>query len=123
MLEMVTGGIGDHKKMKKRFTRSKVNGGKWEEQNISHVHIFFFSHFLLLFKYSCLHFPPTQPSPLPTLDPTPFDFVHVSFIHVPENPSPFSLFPPLSPPLPSGYCLFLISMSLVIFCLLICFID
>ena len=36
-------------------------------------HIFFF---LLLFRYSCLHFPPAQPPPLPL-----FELVHVSFIH------------------------------------------
>ena len=28
---------------------------------------------------------PPQPSPLPTLDPIPFGFVHVSFVGVPEN--------------------------------------
>ena len=27
---------------------------------------------------------------LPPLIPPPFGFVHVSFIHVPENPSPFT---------------------------------
>ena len=55
---------------------------------------------ILLFKYSCLHFPftPPQPSPPPSPESTPpFGFVHVSFIHVLENPSP--PFPPLSPPI------------------------
>ena len=33
------------------------------------------------------------------------------------------LFPVISLPTSSGYCLFLISMSLVIFCLLVCFVD
>ena len=42
---------------------------------------------------------PSQPSPLSPFDPTAFGFVHVSFIHVPENPSPFSLHYPLPPPL------------------------
>ena len=60
--------------------------------------IYFFPHFLS-FKYSCLHFPPTTPpNPshpyFPPLILPPFDFVHVSFIHVPENPFPF---PPITP--------------------------
>ena len=45
------------------------------------------------------HFPTPQPSPLPTLDLTPFGFVHVSFVDVPENPSPFLLHYPFPPPL------------------------
>ena len=49
---------------------------------------------LLLSNYSCLHFlstPPhqPQPNPPPSLASTlPLGFVHVSFIVVPENPSP-----------------------------------
>ena len=47
----------------------------------------------MLFKYICLHFPrrlppPSHPYPLPLILP-PFGFVHVSFIDVPVNPSPF----------------------------------
>ena len=58
--------------------------------------------FLLLFKYSCLHFPPTtltnpsHPHSPPLILPL-FGFAHVSFIHVPENPvlfSPHFLLPP-----------------------------
>ena len=84
---------------------------------------------LLLFKYTCLHLPPltTHPHPLshphlPPLIPLPLGFVHVSFIVVPENPS---LLPPLSPPTSPlvTVSLFLISMSLVIFCLLVYFVD
>ena len=55
--------------------------------------VFFFKkHFLLLFKYSCLHFPPTTP-PNPSHPRFPplilplCGFVPVSFIHVPENSS------------------------------------
>ena len=57
---------------------------------------------------------------LPPLIPPPFGFVHVSFIVVPENPfpSPAPLSPPTSPLITVS--LFLISMSLVIFCLLDC---
>ena len=48
---------------------------------------------LLLFNYSCLHFLPTPPHPHPSppcslASTLPLDFVHVSFIVVPENPSP-----------------------------------
>ena len=51
--------------------------------------------FLKLFKYSCLHFPPTtlphaSHPHLPLLIPPPLGFVHVSFIVFPENPSPIS---------------------------------
>ena len=54
---------------------------------------------LLLFNYSCLNFlhppPPPQPNPPPSLASTlPFGFVRVSFIVVPENPSPHCSLPP-----------------------------
>ena len=55
----------------------------------------------------------------PTLDPTPFGLVHVSFIYAPWQPFPNF---PLSPPLVT-VSLFFISMPLVIFCLLVCFVD
>ena len=79
---------------------------------------------LLLLKKGCLHFLPTTPhppqsSPCPTLDPTPFGFVYVSFLHVPLQPCP--LFPPTYHLITVS--LFLISTSLVIFCLLVCFVD
>ena len=84
-----------------------------------------FSMHFLKFKYSCVHFPTTTfPHPPPIFSPTPtFGFVHVSFIHVPWWLFPF--FPPWwpSPPQPSGYCQFFISKSLVIFCLLLYFVD
>ena len=69
--------------------------------------------FLLLFKYSGLHFPPTTLPCLthPHLLPSSlalFCFVLGSFIHVPGWRFPF--FPPLSPcPLPSGSCQFVLS--------------
>ena len=71
------------------------------------LNLFFF---LLLFKYSCLHFslhhslPPFPSYPyLPSSILPPFGFVHVSFIRVPSQPLHFS--PTLSlSPLPSGYC-------------------
>ena len=51
-------------------------------------HLFFNFIFLLLFNYICLYFypttcPPPHSSPPPTLEPTPIDFVHVSFLHAP----------------------------------------
>ena len=60
--------------------------------------------------------PNSPPSPASTL---PLGFVHVSFIVVPENPSPHC---PVAPP-PAIVRLFLTSMSLVIFCLLFSFVD
>ena len=100
------------------------------------LNLFLFSHTVLFiylfFKHSCLHFPSTTiPSPLPSLPPKPgtypFGFVHGSFIHGPWWPFPY--FPPLSLPSspPVTASLFLISMSLVMFCLLacllVCFVD
>ena len=58
--------------------------------------------------------PQTNPPPSPTAT-LPLDFVLVSFIIVPVNPSPHS---PLA-----IVRLFLTSMSLVIFCLLFSFVD
>ena len=81
----------------------------------------------LLFKYNCLHFhitthPCHTHSCLPpsNLPPSPFGFVHVSFIHVPwwsflYYPSPPSSLDTVS--------LFFISMSLVVFCLVVCSVD
>ena len=67
--------------------------------------------------------PPPHPSPPPTLEPIPLGFVLVSFICVPWWPFPY--FPPLSSPasLLVTVSLFFIPMSLVIFCLLVCFVD
>ena len=51
-------------------------------------------YFLLLLKYNCLHSQPTMPphpSPPPTLEPTPFGFVHVFLTAppiIPYYPSP-----------------------------------
>ena len=51
------------------------------------------------------HAPPPYPSPLPTLETTPFGFVHVSFIYLSWWPFPY--FAPLSLSLlPSSYCHF-----------------
>ena len=65
--------------------------------------LFYLFIFLLLFNRVFSIFTPPcllpHPSPPSTLEPTPFDFVHGSFIHVPWWPFPY--FPPLSlfPPL------------------------
>ena len=73
---------------------------------------FIFAFVLMLFKYSCLHFPDTtfpcsiHPH-LPTSILPPFGFVHGSVIRVPWWPFPF--FPPLSPSyLPPGYYQFVL---------------
>ena len=94
----------------------------------------YFIYFLKLF-YCCSstvvcitpdHFPrnPSHPHRPPLLPPT-LGFVCVSFIVVPENPSLLSPPLPLSPPTSPLVTvrLFLISVSLVIFCLLICFVE
>ena len=71
----------------------------------------YFSHFLILFKYSCLYLTPPYPSHphSPSLILPLFGFVHVPFIDVPENPPPF---PPIIPShFPSGYCQFVLNFS------------
>ena len=84
--------------------------------------------FLLLFKYSCLHFPHhhflNHPHLPPSVLPS-FGFVHESFIHVPWWPF-LPLLPLLSPPPPPSPLVtvsLLISMSAVIFCLFVCCVD
>ena len=85
---------------------------------------FFLSfHFLLLFKYSCLHFHPTMP-PTPPVSSShprtyPLGVVHVSFIHVPWWSFPY--FPPLSlSPIPSDYCQFVLNFNASSYILLAC---
>ena len=80
------------------------------------LHIFFIVVQVQLSPFPHHHSPLPQTFPLPTLDPAPLWFCHVSFTHVSEKP--FPLFPPLSPPTSAlvTVSLFLISMSLVIFC-------
>ena len=86
-----------------------------------------FNFFLLLFKYSCLHFHPTA-APHPT-HPC-FSALNLPLMALSMCPlymflMDFPLFSLLSPlHLPSGYCQFaLYSMSLVVFCFLVCFVD
>ena len=109
--------------------RLYVNGYIHPKYKCLSILILFFSFLLLLFKYTCLHFPasifpcPAHPHLPPSILPT-FGFVHESFIHVPWRPFPY--FPSLSSSPPSSLVtinLFFISMSLVIFCLLVCFVD
>ena len=86
---------------------------------------FFFSLFLLLFNYNCLHFlpslhsTPANPTSLPHLNPPP------SFCPCVLYSRSWKPFSPLSPPHSplAIVTLFLISMSLVIFCLLFSFVD
>ena len=58
---------------------------------------FFFSHFFIVVQVQLSpflphHSPWRQPSPPPTIDPTPpFGFVYVSFIHIPETFDSFLL--------------------------------
>ena len=82
--------------------------------------------YLLFFKYSYLHFPPTT-LPCPTdlyLLPLilPLCFVHMSFTHVPWWPFPF--FSPLSPsPLPAVYSQFVFYFNVFGSILLAYFVD
>ena len=65
---------------------------------------------------------PPYPSPPPTLNPTALWLCPCALYTCSWWPFPFLL--PLSPShFSSGYCHFFISMSLVIFCLFVCFVD
>ena len=85
-----------------------------------------FSPLFIVVHVQLSPFPTTTTLPYPSyphLPPmilTPSGFVHVAFIHVPWWSFPLSLplFPPTSPLVTVS--LFLISMSLVILCLLVC---
>ena len=61
---------------------------------------YFFNYFIIvqlqLSAFSPHHSPQPQPNPPPSLASTiPLGFVHMSFIVVPENPSPHCLLPAL----------------------------
>ena len=91
-----------------------------------HFIFLFILSFLLLFNYSCPHFSPIT-LPWPTYLPRsilPIVLVHGSFIQVPWlDPSPsFPHYPPPRSPL-AIVRLFLVSMSLGIFCLFFSFVD
>ena len=80
-----------------------VNSGATESVGVQgRSGLFFFLNFLLLFKYSCLHFPPTTPTSPPSILPpfwlSPCVLYTCSLMTLP-------LFPPVvSFPLPSVYC-------------------
>ena len=72
-----------------------------------------FSFFFIVVQGQLSPFSPTSPYPShPHLPPSilpSFGFVQVSFIHVPDNTSPF---PPIIPShLPSGYCQFVLNFK------------
>ena len=112
---------GGHPSGLQRETPSK--SGRWELYSP-----FYFSLFLLLFKYNCLHFSPYTPpadSSHPHLPPSVlphFGFGYVSFIHVLRQPLSLPPVIPSSSPLVT-VSLFFISMSLVQFCSFVCFVD
>ena len=91
--------------------------------------MFIFKVFLLFFKYTCLHFPlPFTPNPAIPTSHHPLSYPPLALSMCPlymvlDNPFPFSplLTSPTSPLV--TVCLFFISVSLVIFCLLVCFVD
>ena len=87
------------------------------------VFVLFIFYFicLLLFKYSCLNFPPTIPPalPIPTSYPRSYPALTLSMSPLSmflDDPSPFSPLSLLTSPLVT-VSLFFISMSLVISCL------
>ena len=103
------------------FTESEVYLNKSDFKNKI---IKFYFNFLIVVQvqlspFSCHHFPhPTHAHLPPSVLPC-FGFVHGPFIDVPWQRFPFFLLWSSSP-IPS-VSLFFISMSLVLFCLLVCF--
>ena len=86
-------------------------------------HVFFFFYCCSSIVFCLSPTPPHHPSSSHLSPPFPLPpiVVHVSFIIVPINPSPFS--PIICPPLLITVNLFAISMSLAIFCLLVHFVN
>ena len=88
----------------------------------------FFSLFLLLFKYSCLHFPATT-LPSPTHPYLPSSILPSCLCPWVLYTCSLTTFPLLSSIIPHPHSplinvsLFFISMSLVIFCLIVCIVD
>ena len=90
--------------------------------------LFFFSyHFVLLFTYSCLHFPATTftPPPIPTSHPQSYPPLALSmdplYMFLDDS---FPSFPHYYlPPSLVTVSLFFISVSVILFCLLVCFVD
>ena len=86
--------------------------------------IYLFIYLLLLFNYSCLHFPhplPHAPS-IPISYPQSFPALALSIVLLymfPDDPSPSFPCYPLSPSLLITISLFFIPMFLIIFCLLV----
>ena len=76
--------------------------------------ILFFNYFIVvqlqLSVFTPHHFPLPQPNPPPSLASNPLGFVHMSFIVVPENPSPLP--PIILSHLPSGYCQIVLNFKL-----------
>ena len=105
----------------------------WPSYVLLHIPGFFFKFIFYCCSITVVPiFPslvsPTLPTPISHIQSSPpLFFVHGSFIHILWWPFPFPS------PLPSGYSplpsplvtvsLFFISMSLVLFCSLVCFID
>ena len=90
--------------------------------NFIYFYCLFFNYFIVVQLQLSAFLPTPPPHPSQTHLPLPpplSPFVHVSFIVVPENPSPHCTLPPSL----AIVRLFLISMSLVIFCLLFPFVD
>ena len=100
----------------------------WLIINVISGNYFFVIYFFIVVQvqlspYSPHHSHPSQPSPLPTLYPTPFwlcPCVHYTCFLTTLTPLP-PLAPSTSPVVTIS--LFLFSVSLVIFCLLACFVD
>ena len=82
--------------------------------------LFCFKRFYCCSSTAICIFPQIYPHPshrhLPPLIPSPLDFIHVSFIVVPENPSPS----PPHYPLSSGYCRIVLNFNVSGYILLDC---
>ena len=114
------------RRLRKREKHKFITFFKFEEFLEMPWFNFSFFNFLKLFivvQVQMSPFPPHHsPHPsypyFPPLILTPFGFVYVYFIHVPDNPSPF---PPIIPShLPSGYCQFVLNFNVSGYVLLAC---
>ena len=94
---------------------------KLSDQDIFSVS-FFFSHFLLLFKYSCLHCPPTtHPPAMPTSHPWSYPSLALSLCPLYMFLKTLPHFSPIIPSnLPSGYCQYVLFFNVSGYFLLVC---
>ena len=104
-----------------------LGGGNAFLSSLGFYYIFYLFIFIVvqvhLYSIFTTPHPLPHPSPPPILEPTPFSYVHVSFMHVPGWPFPYCPHYPFPPTPLVTVSLFFMSMPLVVVCLLVWLVD